>query len=118
MDHAETFSGIFHYVLLQGVGAVLTLVAAVLIVAASIKLIRGKDIPGARLIFLSLILTFVGALASVFYAPALGIEEDYLVDGTIDIFLGAVFFSGAYGFWRLAGYSIGKSSGKALEADA
>lgn len=117
MDHAETFGGILNYVLLQGVGAVFTLVAAVLIVAASIKLIRGKGIPGARLIFGSMVLTFVGSLGSVFYAPALGIEEDYLVDGAIDIFLGAVFFFGAYGFWRLAGHSVGRRGASPLEAD-
>ena len=56
------------------------IVAFIFIIFSSIKLLRGNNIPGAKLIFYSIIFTFIGTVISVFYALVLNIEENIIIE--------------------------------------
>lgn len=120
IENAEAFSAAFNelvrYVLLEGVAALFTVIGLVIVVSASIKLFRGKNIPGAKLIFYSMIFHFLGALISV-YPYLLDIEENEFIEAAINIALGVAFVAGAYGLWRLAKYVVKDSAGKPLQTN-
>ncbi len=118
IENADAFSAAFNelvgYVLLEGLGALFTIIGLIIVVSASIKLYRRKDIPGAKLIFFSLIFHFIGAFMSV-YPYLLDIDENEFIEAAINIALGVAFVAGSVGFWRLAKYAINNSAAKALQ---
>ena len=115
---AYVFSELFRYLLLEGIGAIFTIVAFIFIIFSSIKLLRGNNIPGAKLIFYSIIFTFIGTVISVFYALVLNIEENIIIEAIINIFLGVMFLMGSYGFWCLVKFTIKQSANKTLRSTA
>jgi hypothetical protein len=103
-SNTDVFGELFHWLLLEGIGVLFTLAAFAFIVLASIKLLRGDDIPGARAIFWAMVVTFAGALMSAIYTHVLDVEENIYIEASFSIVLGAAFLGGALGFWRLAKY--------------
>ena len=65
----------------------------------------------------AIIFTIIGTVVSVFYALVLNIEENIIIEAIINIFLGAMFFMGSYGFWYLVKFAIKQSANKALTPD-
>ena len=106
---AGTVSGgelheLFHWLIIEGVGVLFLLASFVFIIAAGIKLIRGKRIPGAKSIFISIVLTLPGAAVSVLY-ETYAEETNLYITAIIDTVLGVIFLVGAHGFWHLAKFA-------------
>ena len=110
--------GLWQIALLEGIGALFTIIAFILILIASIKLFRRNNIPGAKLIFYSIICTIIVAVISVSYTSIFDIEENYVVEALLNIFLAILFFIGSYGFWSLVKYSVSKSANNTPRSDA
>ncbi len=120
IENAEAFSAAFNelvrYVLLEGIGALFTIIGLIIIVSASIKLYRSKNVPGAKLIFYAMIFHFLGAAMFV-YPYVLDIDENEFIEAAINIALGVAFVAGSFGFWRLAKYVVNNSAAKALQTN-
>ncbi len=120
IENADAFSSAFNelvrYVLLEGIGALFTIIGLIIIVLATIKLYRGKSVPGVKLIFYSMIFHFLGALMSV-YPYVLDIDENEFIEAAINIVLGVAFVAGSVGFWRLAKYVVNNMTAKALQTN-
>ena len=108
----ERVGGLLSIVLLEGVGILITVSAFMLILVASIKLIRGTNLPGTRLIFYSIIGSILGALLSASQIVLFGDDGNYILESVISIILSVIFFVGAYGFLSLARYLANNYSAK------
>ena len=101
----------------EGIGLLIMIFAFVLLLIASIRLLRANNIPGSRLIFLAIIGTFIGAFLPIIEIFFIVDEDSYIFEGLVNIFLALMFLVGAYGFWCLAKYSISNSANKALSSE-
>ena len=98
------FEGMLEYLLLEGIGLIFIIIAFVLIIASSIKLIRKSNIPGSRLIFISIILTIIGTVLSAIIEYYFIDENIYIYDAALNMYLGAAFFLGSYGFFKVCNH--------------
>ena len=113
----DIFDGLFEYLLLEGVGVLFTVAALIIIIVSSIKLVKGNNVPGAKLIIASVILTIVFTLISVSYAVVLDIDENTTIDAIINIVLGILFFIGSIGFLHLSRFAVNVSANNAIKND-
>ena len=111
------FEGLYEYLILEGIGVLFTLAAFIIILVASIKLIKGNNVPGAKLIISSIITTLIFALISASYAILLDIEESTTFEAILNIILGIVFFVGALGFLQLSKFAVNINANKAIKTD-
>ncbi len=102
----EIFNDLIQYVLLEGVGAILTVCGIIIIMIASIKLIRSNAIPGAKLVFWSILLTILFSLISVAYIYVVEISDTLVLEASLSILLGLLFVGGAYGFLKMANFIV------------
>ena len=117
-NDGEVFGGILYVMLLEGIGVIITIIAFVVILITSIKLFRGNNIPGSKLIFYSIIGTLVGAVLSATQDLIFYDEGNYIFAAMVNIFLAVLFLVGAYGFLSLAKYTVNKSAHNAPPPDA
>lgn len=104
--YAETdvYGDVLDTFLLDGIDLLITLLAFILIVIASIKLVRGHKIPGARLIVSSIMLTVIITTISISYSLIFNIEENMTFEASLSIFSSLLFFTAAWGFLKLANF--------------
>ncbi len=93
-------------VALQIAGGALSVIGFIVVLAACIRLVRARGIPGSGLMLGAILFTLAGGLVSGFYADVLDMEENVFIDAAIEFALGIAFLVGAYGFWRLAGHAV------------
>jgi len=80
------------------------------IIISSIKLFRAKNIPGSKLIFLSiLIFTAASFIPSIEEASE---EYSMAIAGLVFFIISSGMLMGAYGFMLLTNYAIGKNANK------
>ena len=108
-EDGEVYDSIFQLVLLEAIPGLLSIIAYVLLLVAATKLVRHGNIPGARAILISLVVSLVLTFIYVFYAFLFELESSYYFDAIIDILLGIIFLFGAYGFIVLVKFVISKS---------
>ena len=114
--NVSIFGEFIEYFIYEGVGLLFTLAAFVLIVVASIKLFRGNNVPGAKLILTSLVLTIIFAFISASYSMVLEVDENLIVEAILNIILGVLFFVGAFGFFKLSKFAVESCANKALNS--
>ena len=102
--------------ILESIASVITLVALILIVIASMKIYRAGNIPGAKQILGSLIGSIVITLISSLFVMSSD-EENNIITGTFQILLALSFLLGALGFLKLAKYLYVKNATPALKRD-
>ena len=106
----------FDILIFEAIEILMLLIALIIIFVASIKLFRNKDIPNSKLLLIGFLGSVVGVLLPLletFYI----IEESALFNSIVNVYLGAMFIVGAYGFWCLVNYSLNKSANKAIKKD-
>lgn len=113
----DIFDGLYEYLILEGIGVAFSLAAFILIIYAAIKLNRGNNVPGARLIAASTILTTLFSLLYVSYTAIFEIEENAIAEAIINIVFGVLFFIGSIGFVRLCKYVVNPSANTAFKMD-
>ena len=62
----------------------------------------------------------LGLLLLIFasYAIVLEIEENLIFEAIMNIFLGILFFAGAFGFLKLSKFAVESSANKSAQSDA
>lgn len=103
--------------LLNFLEGLFVVIALIYVLIASIKLVVAKNIPGSKLIFGTIVFTFLVAAVSALY-PYFVEEDNVLLDVAINFVLGVAFFVGAFGFWRLSKFSASVSANISLNRDA
>jgi len=114
----DVFGAILYVMLLEGIGVIITVIAFVLILITSIKLFRGNNIPGSKLIFYSIIGTLVGTVLSATQDLIFHDEGNYIFSALVNICLAVLFLVGAYGFLSLAKYTVNNNANNAPPPDA
>ena len=115
-ENVSIFGEFIEYFIYEGIGLLFTFAALVLIVVASIKLFRGNNVPGAKLILTSLILTIFFTLISASYSIVLDIDENLIVEAILNLILGVLLFAGALGFFKLSKFTVDSCANKALNS--
>ena len=89
----------------------LLLISLVIILIASIKLSLNNKIPNSKLLLVAYVGSVIGVLlplVETFYT----IENSYLFNSLVNIYLGIMFVTGAYGFWCLVQHATKQSTNK------
>lgn len=97
----------------EGIAALITLTALILLIIASIKIFKAGNIPGSRLILGSLIGSVVVSIISISF-EMLSHEENNIITGTFEILVALLFFLGVFGFFSLSKYLHEKNANKRL----
>ena len=96
----------------EGIAAIITVVAIVILFIASIKIYKAGNIPGSKLILGSLIGSIVVPIISL-----LPDEENNIIMGIIEVLIAIIFLLGVLGFLKLSKYIYEKNANKAIKKD-
>jgi len=94
--------------------ALFAVIAIIYILMASIKLVRARNIPGAKPIFGAIVFTLLGAVVSAGYTSVVE-DTNVWIEAAIDLALGIAFFIGALGFWRLSKFAVSTGANPPLD---
>jgi len=108
----DLFFVVFNYTSLEIIGGIFTVLAFIFIIMSSIKLFRSHHIPGAKLIFYSIICTIIGTVISLGYMLVAEGEDSYVFEAVISLVIGIAFFIGSYGFWNLSKFIANENAKK------
>lgn len=97
--------------ILEIIEIVLMLISLIIILIGSIKLFLNNQIPKSKLLLIAFVGSVIGVLLPLIESFYI-IEDSYLFNSLVEIFLGVMFVIGAYGFWCLIQYSVKLSANK------
>lgn len=93
---------------LTAINLLLTAAAFFLVLLASFRLLRSRNIPGSRLIFAALVGSLLVAFAPI--PESLSDDQAVALELASAILNAMLLLAGAYGFWRLANHAVMKGA--------